>query len=186
MIKDIKEPPKGTDSIVVDGQKRVINDLLIECLPQIKALVNYNYSINYNIKEDCIQELCLEFISIAYFYKDNMNIKFITFIICCLKNYKNTYLNKSSVYENRNMSYEELVETGRFDDLYENKNYSNFDENIFNLFCDNNKDGEFAKLRYINGYTLEDIARIKGVSRQAVNVRLNKFNEYYKKEWLNV
>lgn len=186
MTKNIKESIKGTDSIIVDGEKRVINDLLLECLPQIKAIVNCNSGIANNLKEDLIQELCIDFITIATYYKDDMYIKFTTFVVYCLKNALTTHLNKISSYNNRTISYEELEDNDKLNDILIKHNSSNFDENIFNIFCDNNKDGEFAKLRYINGYTLEDIARIKGVSRQAVNIRLKNFNEYYKKEWLGV
>lgn len=184
-MENIKETILGTDIIIVDGKKVMINDLLIKFLPKIKYMVNYLRNIPADIKEEYIQELCIKFIIISKKYKDNIGAKFDTFMIGCLKNSLTTYLQKHNLYIKRTESYEELIETGEFEYInITNKDKENENDDAFNNYCNNNKDGDLARLKYSDKYTLEEISDKIGISKQAISIKLNKFNEGYKKNSL--
>lgn len=151
-----------------NGNKQAFNELITFYYPFVKKFL-LKITCNKDITEDVVQETFIKLIR----YIDKFNIKgkasFSTYLMAIAKNCYLDYLKKNKK-ELKNVDIEEF--NNKISDEYDYFKINDYN----NLLKEINKlpfiQKEAIKLKYLEGYTLEEIAKIQNTTSKTIKSRL--------------
>lgn len=165
--------------------KKKMRDITNEEIQQYMPIINRvarKYTNNKEDFEDLKQELLIKELECFQSFDESREIPFDIFLnICCInkgKSYANKVYNKSLKILYMDDLEVELPEikqeliSEEAEDLFE----------YFKAHYREHKDANVVKLSYIDQYDTKAIAEKKGISRRAINKKIQNFNKWLKEK----
>lgn len=151
-----------------NGCKESFNELIKFYYPFVLKFL-LKLTSNKDIAEDLVQETFIKIINNIDKFNINGKASFNTYLITIAKNTYIDYLRKIHK-ELQEIDIESIPDKNNFENNYfKTENYNLILEKIENLPL---VQKEAIKLKYLEGYTLEEIARIQNVESKTIKSRL--------------
>ena len=159
--------------------KEIDNDLILSYEPMINSIAR-KYTYNRWDYEDCKQEIFIKMLECFEKYDFSKNIPLEAFIrVCAVRRAlsfakKNNRQNSKELVILEDMNCEDLEPTSEeVDEIY----------NQFLKMYSKHENGAIIKKKYIDGFSSKELAKEYNISTRAIDKKIKKFNEWFRKEF---